>query len=101
MPSLDALLSQINERSQDLPLAALYGLLLWMPIEYLSRNARSELLKRGIAADLAGKTFVNGAQDVILTSVIREFVKRALSHMGAADHPVCFSSLRWGPTDQV
>ncbi len=56
--SLDALLSQINERSPNLPIAELYGLLLWMPIEYLSRNARSEFLKRGIAADLAGKTFV-------------------------------------------
>ena len=88
----DALLSQIGESSQEIPLAALYGLLLWMPIEYLSRAARSELLKRGITADLNGQTFVNGAQDVILTSVIREFVNRALSHMGAADHSVCLPS---------
>lgn len=62
--------------------AAVYGLLMWMPIDYISRTARAELLRRALAADLAAN------QDVRSLTALREFLRRTFSHMGGADHAV-------------
>ena len=55
-------------------------------MDYVSRTTRAELVRRALSTDLAGK------QDAISLTVLREFLRRAFAHMGAADHAVCVYS---------
>lgn len=69
------------------PIIGTYRLLLYIPIEYLSRNVRNELLRRALAADvvLGGMDAAEHAQSALF---FREFLRRLCLFMGTAEHPV-------------
>lgn len=56
-------------------------------MDYLSRAARAELLRRGLAADLEKDGPLND-EDSRSIALVREFLRRVFAHMGSADHTV-------------
>ncbi|KII93436.1 hypothetical protein PLICRDRAFT_35642 [Plicaturopsis crispa FD-325 SS-3] len=65
--------------------AKAYEILLHIPVEYLSRPARTDLVRRALAAD-----YILGSLPELGSSAIvhvRVFLKRVLSLVGSVDHP--------------
>ena len=68
-------------------IAAAYYLLLYIPIEYLSRSIRNDLLRRALAADVLAASH-EAASDAHGSLYFREFLRRLFVFMGTAEHPV-------------
>jgi hypothetical protein len=99
--ALDAM-HQGQEPAATLPLAIseAYRLLLYMPIEYLSRSIRNDLLRRGLAADILALS--QGGQDYIQSSLFfREFLRRLFVFMGTSEHLVRIFGVSRGQAELI
>ncbi len=61
-----------------------FSLLMSTPMEYLTKRARSDLLRRAQAADVAISRFADDSVVIML----REFQRRMYESSGSVDHPV-------------
>ena len=73
--------------------AGAYHLLLYIPIEYLSRGIRNDLLRRALAADVlvASQEKANLLRSSLF---FREFLTRLFQFMGGVEHGVSDSSIK-------
>lgn len=78
-----------SQRSEVSPLvAATYSLLLYIPMEYLTRAIRTDLMRRAVAADIA-LAATGTSSDALETSlVLREYLRRAYTHAGQVEPTV-------------
>lgn len=76
-----------------------YETLLYTPLDYLSKNARTDLLKRGLVADvlltrLLTLKRVDDPQKIQrMRIVIREVLNRMFKHLGVAEYAVSCKTL--------
>ncbi|KAI0690683.1 Urb2/Npa2 family-domain-containing protein [Cytidiella melzeri] len=64
-----------------------FGLLLSTPVEYLTRKARSDLMRRAQAADIALSS-ASIQSDVVCVTMLREFLRRMHEFLGSVDHTI-------------
>lgn len=69
-----------------------FGLLMSTPMEYVTRKARSDLIRRAQAADVALSAAAR-PEDTLAVILLREFLKRALDFVGSVEHVVSCISL--------
>ena len=83
-----------SKKSQDVPsglaslVAGSFGLLMSTPIEYLTRKARMDLLRRAQSADIALSGPVVPKESTLVVTMVREFQRRVYESQGFVDHPV-------------
>ena len=70
---------------ESLPAARrVYSLLLWVPVDYLTRAKRSELVQRALDIDLMSLP-VERSHPVSTTLAVREFLRRVFTYSGLTD----------------
>lgn len=83
-----------SKKSQDVPsglaslVAGSFGLLMSTPIEYLTRKARMDLLRRAQSADMALSGPAIPEESTLVVTMVREFQRRVYESQGFVDHPV-------------
>ena len=84
-----AVLDNLLDVQQAIKAASVYQLVLYVPMEYLTKSSRAELVKRALSADLflssAGEADGNTCQ---LVRVLRIFLKRAFTYTGHVEPSV-------------
>jgi hypothetical protein len=84
---LDKHVPLIKREAVNRALAA-YGLLLFVPIEYLPRGSRTDFVRRAMACDVILDSM--GGQEDVSRGIgnLRVFMKRVWEWVGGVDHPV-------------
>lgn len=78
-----------SQRSEVSPLvAATYSLLLYIPMEYLTRAIRTDLMRRAVAADVALASTGVDSDRLETSLVLREYLRRAYAHAGQVEPTV-------------
>jgi hypothetical protein len=65
-----------------------YELLLYIPIEYIPRTSRQDLIRRAVTADLVVCRTMHAANSMRSMTILRVFLKRWLSYHSSVDHAV-------------
>jgi hypothetical protein len=65
-----------------------YELLLYVPIEYIPRTSRQDLIRRAVTADLVVCRTMHAANSMRSMTILRVFLKRWLSYHSSVDHAV-------------
>jgi len=65
-----------------------YRLLLYAPIEYLSRSVRNDSFRRAIALDVSLSRVGNDKNNNMALTTIRTFLLRVVAFLGTSEHLV-------------
>lgn len=84
---------------------ACYETLLYTPLEYLSKNVRADLLRRGLSADVLLTRLLHSSNEHDkskfwqMKTILREFSNRLFSYLNAVEYPVSSIIMRCQSTE--